>query len=109
MARLLFYFANRISRDLLTTLIKWYRENGLQPRPKRSGGRINMKRNLSFQDIESVVRFLVNFAEVNAIVLPGRVASFYKWDVKILPSSETRSSVWRKYKAAMISNGLLII
>jgi len=91
---------------MLTALIKWYRENGLQPRRKQSGGRINSKRNLSFQDVESVVRFLVNFAEVNAIILPGRVASFYKWDVKILPSSETRSSVWRKYKASVISDGL---
>jgi len=91
---------------LLTALIKWYRENGLQPRHKRSGGRINSKRTLSFEDIERVVRFLVNFAEANAIVLPGCVASFYKWDVKILPSSETRSSVWRKYKASMISDGL---
>jgi len=64
------------------------------------------KRVLAYEDIERVVQFLVNFTEVNGIILPGRVAAFHRWDVKVLPSSETRSSVWRKYKSAMTTSGL---
>ena len=97
---------DRISQNKLTGLIKFYKENGLQPRRKQSGGRIMTKRVLSYEDIERVVQFLMNFTEVNGIILPGRVAAFHRWDVKVLPSSETRSSVWRKYKSAMTASGL---
>jgi len=91
----------RISQDKLTAILKWYKVNGLQPRRKKSGGRILTKRILSFQDIEMVVQFLLNYAEANAIVLPGRIATFHRWDVKVLPSSVTKSSVWRLYKEAL--------
>lgn len=64
------------------------------------------KRILSFQDIEIVVQFLLNYAEANAIVLPGRVAAFHRWDVKVLPSSVTKSSVWRQYKEVTTAAGL---
>jgi len=48
-----------------------------------------------------------DLTEVNGIILPGRVAAFHRQDVKVLPSSETRSSVWRKYKlSAMTASGL---
>ena len=97
---------NRISQDKLTALLKWYKENGLQPRRKKSGGRVMNKRIISFQDIEGAVKFLLNYAEANAIVLPGRVAAFHRWDIKVLPSSDTRSSVWRAYKQAVTTAGL---
>ncbi len=100
--RTTFKFLHVISQDKLTALLKWYKDNGLQPRrQKKSGGRVHSSRVLSFQDVQNVVTFLLNYAEVNAIVLPGRIATFKRWDVKVLPSSETRSSVWRKYSAAM--------
>lgn len=94
-----------MSVDKLTALIKWYKENGLQPRRKKSGGRIMSKRILTYEDVERVVKFMYNFAEVNAIVLPGRAAAFHKWDVKVLPSNLTRSSIWRIYKSAMQATG----
>jgi len=100
---------HRISQDKLTALLKWYKENGLQPRRKKSGGRILTKRILSFQDTEMVVQFLLNYAKANAIVLPGRVAAFHRWDVKILPSSETKSSIWRQYRDAAIAAGLNLL
>jgi len=73
---------------------------------KKSSGRVKTKRVLAYEDIERVVQFLVNFTEVNGIILPGRVAAFHRLDVKVLLSSETRSSVWRKYKSAMTASGL---
>ena len=41
--------------------------------------------------------FLVNYVEENAITLPGRIPGFKSDDVKVLPSYETRRSVWRAY------------
>ena len=61
-----------------------------------SGGR--RKTALSFFDIERVSRFIVNFAEQQSIILPGRISGFKRDDVKVLPSCETKASVWRAYK-----------
>lgn len=41
--------------------------------------------------------FLTNYVEENAIVLPGRIPGFKSDEVKVLPSSETKMSVWRAY------------
>ena len=48
-----------------------------------------------------VVRFILNFAEENAIILPGRIPGFKRDDVKALPSNLSKSAVWRVYKAAV--------
>jgi hypothetical protein len=63
------------------------------------GGR--RKTALKLDDITLVTRFIINFAEEHALVLPGRVPGFKRDDIRILPSSENKSSIWRKYKAAM--------
>ena len=47
--------------------------------------------------IEDVHTFLVNYVEENGITLPGRIPGFKSDDVKVLPSCETRMSVWRAY------------
>ena len=63
-----------------------------------SGGR--QKTALSFAEIQRVSRFILNFAEQHSIILPGRIPVFKRDDVKVLPSCETKSYVWRQYKAA---------
>lgn len=40
-----------------------------------------------------------NYMEENAITLPGRIPGFKSDDVKVLPSCDTRMSVWRVYDA----------
>jgi hypothetical protein len=89
----------------LTACINWYKENGLAPRRKKSGGRVYNRQALSYDDIERIVAFLSNFAEQHTLVLPGRVPGFKRDDVKLLPSSETKASIWRKYCTAMESDG----
>ena len=87
---------SRISQDKLTGIIKFYKEHGLAPRMRR-GGRVVTKRVLSFEDIQRIVRFITNFADVFAMPLPGRIPGFKRTDISVLPTTETKSSVWRKY------------
>jgi hypothetical protein len=90
-----------ISQNKLTAVVTHYQENGIMPRRKKSGGRQSNTRCLSYDDIKAVVSFISNFAEQHALVLPGRVPGFKRTDIRLLPSMETKASIWRKYKLAM--------
>lgn len=37
--------------------------------------------------------------------LPGRIPGFRRADIRVLPTTETKSSVWRKYKKEMLEAG----
>ena len=88
-----------MSKDKLTNIKKWYLEHGLIPRKKKSGGQ-QERTALTMDDIRNVTRFILNYAELHSIVLPGRVPGFSRTDIKILPSHESRASLWRQYKLA---------
>jgi hypothetical protein len=47
-----------------------------------------------------VTRFILNLAEEQALILPGRIPGYKRDDIKLLPSCETKASIWRRYKAA---------
>jgi len=51
------------------------------------------------------VSFVTNFAEQHALLLPGRVPGFKRSDIRLLPSHETKASIWRKYETAMATLG----
>ena len=89
-----------ISKDKLTNLKQFYMTHGIYPRKKKSGGR--RKTALNFAEITRVTRFIINFAEQHSIILPGRIPGFKRDDVKVLPSCETKASIWRYYKAASV-------
>ena len=44
----------------------------------------------SFEDILALVKFLQNYAETNAMLLPGRIPSYNQDDLKLLPLSTTK-------------------
>ena len=56
---------------------------------------------LPFIDIRRIVVFLANYAEENAILLPGRVPSYKRSDMQLLPSSTT--------KTVSTINGMLLV
>lgn len=93
-----------ISKDKLTALIKWYKENGLVPRKKKSGGRRG-KRCLELDDVRRVIQFVSTYAEKNAISLPGRVSTQYRANVQLLPTSVTKSDVFRLYEQSVLAAG----
>ena len=89
----------------MTGLIKWYMEHGLKPKEKKTGGRANNTRAYSYEDIKRVVTFVTNYAEIHALVLPGRVPGFKRDDVKLLPSSETKIKVYKAYVTSVQDSG----
>ena len=97
-----FLFLMDISKGKLNNLKKWYLEHGLVPRKKRSGGR--QKTALSMEDIRCVTQFIINFADQHSLILPGRIPGFKRSDVRILPSCETKASIWRLYKSSAIED-----
>jgi len=91
----------RLSQDRLTSLLKWYKTEGLVPKEKKSGGRSSNIHALSFDDIKRVIQFITNYAADHAVVLPGRVPGFRRDDIKLLPSSHTKKVVYCKYKESL--------
>ena len=82
-----------MSQDKPTALLKHYKEFGLTTRHKQSGGRRAADgRLLNHADISRVVTFLINFAEDHhALMLPGRIPVFKRFDIKLLPSNFTKA------------------
>jgi hypothetical protein len=95
-----FMYLFDISKIKLQNLREWYATNGLIPRKKKSGGR--QKTALNLEDIQYVTRFLINFADQHSLLLPGRIPGFKRSDVRILPSNETKASIWRMYKQSAV-------
>ena len=58
--------------DRLTAMLKWYRDNGLQPKEKRNAGHDNNTRAYRLDGTKSTVAFISNYADDHALVLPGR-------------------------------------
>ena len=95
--RRFFMHLHNISRTRLLNLQKHLKENGLVPRIKRSGGRQNNKHSLSFNDTQTVVTFIRNYAEAHAVSLPGRIPGFMNFNIRLLPSSTTKKDVHKLY------------
>ena len=97
--RQFFLFVNKIGKDRFDGLKKHYCANGLVIRKKRSGG-VNQPR-FPFSSRQAFFTFIKNYAEANAVSLPGRYPGFKDFKVNLLPSSTTRLIVYDAYKEAM--------
>ena len=92
-----FQFLHGVGRERLSNLKKHLRENGLVAR--RHGNTSRLPHNVLSQDVlQHTVTFIKNFASEQGIALPGRVPQFKDFHVQLLPSSETKASMWRRYK-----------
>lgn len=97
--RTTFQFLYGIGKDRLSNLRKHLRENGLTAR--RHGNTNRLPPNVLPQEVVTqAVTFIKNFASEQGLSLPGRVPQFQNFDVQLLPSSETKASIWRLYKAS---------
>ena len=66
---------------------KHYQQQGLEP---RTHSRRLPSHTLSFDDINRIVKYLQQYAEQHAILLPGRVPGCKHDDVQLLPSSNSK-------------------
>lgn len=97
--RTTFQFLYGVGKERLTNLKKHVCENGLIAR--RHGNTKRLPHNVLPQEIlTQAVTFIKNFGSEQGLSLPGRVPQFKNFDVQLLPSSETKSSIWRLYKAS---------
>ena len=94
-----------ISQKRLTSLIRWYKTNGLVAKEKRAGGCKNNVRAHSLADLEQTVAFITSCPEDHGLALHGRIPVCRKDAAKLLPSSETKVKVHGAYKSACLQGG----
>ena len=81
--------------------IKWsWRENGLRPRVRAT---VHPHNTTKLSDIKNVVRFILQYAEDIAILLPGRILGYKRDDLQLLPSSTTKREVWEMYHQSALA------
>ena len=61
---------------------------------------VKLRHTLCLADIEYVVAFIRNYAEDNAILLPGWIPGYKRDDIILLPSSTTKAVMWNLYLTA---------
>ena len=91
----MFRFLHGISKNKLYNITRSLIENGLTPRVHGNTKRLPVH-TITLKSVEYVVRFLLNFAEQHALLLPG----YSRDDIKLLPSSTTKRAIWKVYKEA---------
>ncbi|GFR74827.1 hypothetical protein ElyMa_000439300 [Elysia marginata] len=94
-----FLFIHSIGFGKLTTLIKHYKENGVEERIHKGTKRLPHY-TLKYDDKRRVVDYILNYAEANAIELPGRTPRHWITNAKLLPTNCTKAKVYDMYKAA---------
>ena len=85
-----------LSDSRFRRLKEQYQNHGISPRTHGNAKRLPQN-TLPQSAIEAVDTFLSNYVKENAICLPGRIPGFKNDDIKVLSSSESKTSVWRAY------------
>ena len=60
---------------------------------------------LSEGDVRRVVLFVNNYTEDHAILLPGRIPGYNRFDLKLLPSNTSKLHIWELYAESVRSFG----
>ena len=85
-----FLLLHGIGKDRLQNIRDHYKEEGLQARIYK-----NTKRSpyhaMPFDATSYVLTFLENYAEENAILLPGRIPAYKRDDIKLLPPNPSKA------------------
>lgn len=100
-----FLYIHGIFKDRLTNLIAHFLEHGITRREHGNKKRLPSN-TVSYTERQFVVKFINNYAEDHAVLLPGRVPGYRNDDLKLLPSSCTKCAVFQDYKTACESAGV---
>ena len=93
-----------ISYSRFRRLKEHYEEHGLSQRVHGNCKRLPPN-TLPQAVTEDVKNFLTNYAEENAILLPGRIPGFKTDDIRLLSSCETKMNVWREFQRVCEETG----
>ena len=97
MCRDTFVFLHTMSIARLKSIKQHWLENGLCPRGRP---KVLPHNTTKLSDIKNVVRYILQYAEHHAILLPGRIPGYKRDDLQLLPSSTTKRDVWHLYHSA---------
>ena len=103
-----FLFLHCLNKNRFCSLVKHYRMNGLTSRVHGNKKRLPSSA-FSTETVENVVKFIMNIAEEQALLLPGRVPGFKRADVKLLLSVLTKHGLWKMYTEISSSQGQLSV
>ena len=99
-----FLFLHCLNKTRLCSLLRHYRKNGLSVRVNGNKKPLPSSA-FSSETIKLVVKFILNTAEEQAFLLPGRVPGFKRIDVRLLPSVLTKHGLWKTYCEISIGQG----
>ncbi len=94
-----FLFLHGIGRRRYDTVRQYYLENGIEYRIHGNTKRLP-HHGFTAEELKIIVSFLQNYAEQNATLLPGRIPSFKRTDLQLLPTNTTKKGVWNCYVKA---------
>ena len=99
-----FVFLHCLQRNRFHSLVKHYRKNGLSLRVHGNKNWLPSSTS-SAETVKQVVKFILNTAEEQALILQGRVPGFKRIDVKLLPSNRTKHGLGRTYTEICVGTG----
>ena len=82
-------FLHGVGSHRVKNIRRSYIQNGLVVRTHGNAKRLPHNA-LTYTQITNLVKFIQNYAEQNAILLPGRVPGFKRDDLKLLPCSDNK-------------------
>ena len=98
-----FLFLHNIGEFRLKAIRARYLSEGLVPRIHGHSGR-TAPNALVLEDVRGIITFIMQYAETNAILLPGRIPGYKRDDIQLLPSNTTKRAVWMLFQDSTISN-----
>ncbi|XP_071507068.1 uncharacterized protein [Diadema antillarum] len=102
----MFAFLHGISFRKLHGLQRWVKKYGLvEGMLKMRKPAAAKSRKFSLDETRSTVRFITNYAEESAVLLPGRIPRCKTSGIHLLPSSVSKLSLYKLYQAASQQNG----
>ncbi len=99
----MFRILHGIGIKRMKNVAKSFKSSGLTPRIHGNTKRLP-KWTLSLSSVEYVVRFLLQYTELNGLLLPGRVPGYSRSDLKLLPSSASKHLMWLLYHESAATN-----
>ena len=89
LCRKTYNFLHGVGKHRVPAIKNSYINDGLTPRV-HGNSKATPHNALSFKHISNLVKFIQNYSEQNAILLPGRIPGYKRDDIKLLPSSESK-------------------
>ena len=96
-----FLFLHAIGKRRYDAILHHFLENEIQDRIHGNSKKLPHD-GFTTPELKCIVSFLKNYAEENAILLPGRIPGFKRYDLQLLPTNTTKRSAWKLSCASLI-------